>query len=704
MKMSKIKKRFRNLALDLLPALALDLTLALLFPALALADGPADNLPDRVRPIPPRGIAVSPAETQSLRAELQELQQEINSLWTSLQSRPTHLDLLPDVQIYEKAVRYALELNEFFDKRDIPIAHRLLQEGRQRADLLKQGKAPWTKETGLVVRGYISKIDDSVQPFGIVVPASYAPETGRRHRLDVWLHGRGETLSELSFIAGRERSPGEFTPPDAFVLHPYGRYCNANRFAGEVDVYEALAHVMKEYPIDPNRLVMRGFSMGGAACWQFAVHDAGRWAAAAPGAGFSETADFLKVFQQESLKPAWYETRLWHLYDSTDYAINLFNCPTVAYSGEIDRQKQAADKMVEALAREGINLVHIIGPKTAHAYHQSSKIEINRRIDSVADHGRNPLPDRVKFTTWTLRYNSMLWVTVDGLEEHWRQACVNARIVDDHTVTADTANVTAFSFSMAPGLCPLDETRPPKVMLDGHEVAAPPVLSDRSWEAHFHKDKVGRWLSGRPPVGILAKRHGLQGPIDDAFMDRFLMVRPTGPAFHEMTGNWFAAEMNHAIAHWRLQFRGAARVRDDVAVTDKDIAESNLILWGDPSSNKLLARIADRLPVEWTGELVRFRGSNTSFPPGRSVPVLIYPNPLNPNRYVVLNSGFTFREYDYLNNARQTPKLPDYAIVQVDIQPTSRLPGYIAAAGFFDEGWRVRTTEAFTPPKLLERR
>ena len=47
------------------------------------------------------------------------------------------------------------------------------------------------------------------------------------------------------------------------------------------------------------------------------------------------------------------------------------------------------------------------------------------------------------------------------------------------------------------------------------------------------------------------------------------------------------------------------------------------------------------------------------------MPILIFPNPLNPERYVVLNSGFTFREYDYLNNARQVPKLPDWAVVDV---------------------------------------
>src|SRR5262249_20919882 len=150
---------------------------------------------------------------------------------------------------------------------------------------------------------------------GLVVPASYQPGSPHQHRLDVWLHGRGETLSELNFLDQRQRSAGEFTPPHAFVLHPYGRYCNANKFAGEIDLFEALAHARAHYPIDENRLVVRGFSMGGAACWQYAVHHPGLWAAAAPGAGFAETPEFLRVFQDETVRPTDYEKKLWHLYD-----------------------------------------------------------------------------------------------------------------------------------------------------------------------------------------------------------------------------------------------------------------------------------------------------------------------------------------------------------------------------------------------------
>src|SRR5262249_1296392 len=117
-------------------------------------------------------------------------------------------------------------------------------------------------------------------------------------------------------------------------------------------------------------------------------------------------------------------------------------------------------------------------------------------------------------------------------------------------------------------------------------------------------------------------------------------------------------------------------------------ASHNLVLWGDPGSNSVLARISDRLPVRWTRESVTAGGA--SYPADHHVPVLIYPNPLNPKKYVVLNSGFTYREYDYLNNARQTPKLPDWAVVDISQPATSRAPGQIVAAGFFGEHWELQ--------------
>jgi hypothetical protein len=219
-------------------------------------------------------------------------------------------------------------------------------------------------------------------------------------------------------------------------------------------------------------------------------------------------------------------------------------------------------------------------------------------------------------------------------------------------------------------------------------VVGAPVQSDRSWISHFRVID-GKWkLVPSANNGPLAKRHGLQGPIDDAFLSSFVMVRPTGEPMNEKVGKWIDGEMHHAVDHWRKQFRGELKPMDDTKVDDKLIANMNLVLWGDPQSNKVLAKIADKLPIRWDAKEGVFVDKQ-SFAGSHHVPVLIYPNPLNPKKYVVLNSGFTYREYDYLNNARQIPRLPDWAILDIDQPRTSQRPAGIVDAGFFGEGWEL---------------
>ena len=165
------------------------------------------------------------------------------------------------------------------------------------------------------------------------------------------------------------------------------------------------------------------------------------------------------------------------------------------------------------------------------------------------------------------------------------------------------------------------------------------------------------------------------------------MVAPTGKPEHEAVGAWAEAERKRAVREWRRQFRGEAIQKADSEITDADIASSNLVLWGDPRSNAVLKRIADKLPVQWTNDAVLAGGER--FPAATHAVILIYPNPLNPKKYVVLNSGFTYREYDYLNNARQIPKLADYAVVDITTPPDARFPGKIVLGGFFGERWEL---------------
>ncbi len=652
----------------------------------AAADGPADNNPATVRRIPKQGIEV-PAENAK---ELQQGLANLERLIEPLRKKPEAAPYLPDVLVFHKAVHDALAYEEFFDAKEFAVALELLEEGRLRAAALSQGQTPWLQKSGPVVRGYLSKIDGSVQPYGLVIPASLNRKSPRKHRLDLWFHGRGENLSELNFVNDRHRNPGQFTPDDTIVLHPYGRYCNANKFAGEIDTFEALEAAQKDFNIDENRIAVRGFSMGGAACWQFAVHYPDRWFAAAPGAGFSETPDFLKVFQKEELNPTWYERKLWHWYDCTDYALNLAHLPTVAYSGEQDRQKQAADVMATALAKERIELVHIIGPATEHSYHPAAKVEIDRRIDALAQFGRDRSPRHLRLVTYTLRYNRMHWLTITGLQQHWAKTQIEADI-NDVRLEVTSKNVSAFSIQFETGRAPIMPSRKVMVQIDGERFPVASPRSDRSWDLHFAKTE-GKWsLVPEAPQSkaiALVKSPGLQGPIDDAFLDSFIFVRPTGKASSSKLSQWSEAELARAMEHWRRHFRGEARVKNDTEITADDIASANLVLWGDPASNKFLGEIAEQLPIQWNAEKITV--GDREFAGADHALIAIYPNPKNLARYVVLNSSFTFRDFAYLNNARQVAKLPDWAIVNLNTPPDSLWPGKIVDADFFDEHWQVQ--------------
>ena len=138
--------------------------------------------------------------------------------------------------------------------------------------------------------------------------------------------------------------------------------------------------------------------------------------------------------------------------------------------------------------------------------------------------------------------------------------------------------------------------------------------------------------------------------------------------------------------------RGEPRVKAESDLTTDDIGLSNLVLWGDPSTSPLFEKVAATLPVQWSAETIG--AGSQSFPAKNHVLIAIYPNALAPNHYVVLNSGFTWREYDDLNNARQGPRLPDWAVIDLDTPPSPRYPGRIASAGFFGEEW-----EFVEPPK-----
>lgn len=586
-------------------------------------------------------------------------------------------DLLPDVEIFLDAVDRNLEQNLFFAKGNVGQGLALLKEGESRADALQAGKAPWLQQAGVVLLGYRSEVDGSVQPYQAYVPTGYVFTDPRRQHLDIFLHGRGGNLNEIAFLRGTGWVKGNFgaEPPAGLALYPYGRGNNGWRYAGERDVFEALADLSRRFAVDPNQIVLRGFSMGGHGVWHIGLQHPGFWAAMSPGAGFVETKRYHNL---KGPFPDWQEALL-HLYDPLDYAANGKNLPILHYVGETDTfyaQHQIMDAM---LKQENVPYKEFIGPQTGHRYEPKT---LQTLLSELTPLRREPDAPNVDFVTYTLRFPECKWVHLGGLEHHWQRAEIHAHRTAPDRIEITTRNVRAFRITLL-GWGPNGH-----LTIDGKSSDGDAVFPGTVPFTSLAFVKQGKtWKLGK--VIGLHKQPGLQGPIDDAYFGPTLAVAGTGTAWNATADVWSKQELNTFREGWGRYCRATLPETTDTALTAADIRDKNLVLFGDPGSNAVLRRLLPKLPLRWTKDTIILAGK--TFSAHDHLPTLIFPNPENPQRYVVLNIGFTFSRADMDgSNSQQYPHLPDYAVLRIapDAYTDDRSKN-TELAGFFDENWQA---------------
>ena len=195
----------------------------------------------------------------------------------------------------------------------------------------------------------------------------------------------------------------------------------------------------------------------------------------------------------------------------------------------------------------------------------------------------------------------------------------------------------------------------------------------------------GKWAVATGQPAGLRKVHGLQGPIEDAFTEGFLAVRGTGQPWNDAVQSYTGQRFDSFRSEFAKWMRGDIRVKDDRSVTASDIANYNLVLFGDPGSNAMIAKVLGGLPIQWSKSDITVGAEK--FPAADHALVLIYPNPLNPQKYVVLNTGQTFSANRITSGTESVffPRLGDYAVLTTG--------GVTKTAGFFDESWGIRESK-----------
>jgi dienelactone hydrolase len=600
------------------------------------------------KPAPP---PVSDADKAKLRERAEGLRKQI----ASAVEKAEHA---VDLEVFDKAITWALRYSEFPAENSVKVLGEAITIGEKRVAAFKKGEAKeFAQKTGRYVLAYRSKIDDSIQPYALTLPESYKAKSQERWPLYVVLHGRQDAVNQAVFIRQNEGKPA---PKEQtwIQLDVYGRGNNAYRWAGETDVFEAIADVLKRCRIDERRITLWGFSMGGAGAWHLGTHHPDRWASVGAGAGFSDTYRYQKVAEpfaspvDETLR----------IYDAVGYAMNLSDVPFITYGGEDDAQLLASQIMQEAATQVNAPLKALVGPKMGHKFDDASLKTFMAFLADGNKQGRPAPTERTKlrFATWTVKYNQCGWLTVEEQAVPYERSTVESR-EDGGVLKVDTLNVTALSVDRGVGnRIQIDDAEEVDLNAagDGRLPSVYFVKGDKGWEVLDYDDSLSFTDNDQ-----LRKRHDLQGPIDDAFMSRFVCVRGTGTPWSASLQKWADWNLGRLQSEFDQFMRGTVLTADDKTLSEQQIEESHLVLFGDPGSNSVIARVVEKLPIEWTKEKIVVGGK--SYDPTRQAVVLIYPNPLNPKRYVVINSGMSMHAKEFrASNAQLFPRLGDIAVIE----------------------------------------
>jgi hypothetical protein len=381
--------------------------------------------------------------------------------------------------------------------------------------------------------------------------------------------------------------------------------------------------------------------------------------------------------------------------NSPQWALNAFNLPLAGHGGDGDDQvasipppvdRAASRGQLESSLRaraqleaegfksvgepdflkmQGLPAIFLISIDTKHATSDLVRERLNAFIKEHMERGRTS-PDHIRFLTYTTRYNKSHWATLDALDAHYERAEIDARRTDgDKRYEITTKNLARLTLR--------ETSNADRITIDGKRLnvkGAPSIT--------LVKGDSG-WAVADGPIQGLRKTHALQGPIDDAFLDPFLLVRPTGTPWNKTVNDQAFERLKEFDHLYAMNYRAHPRIKNDTEVTMEDFRKYNVALFGDPGSNKWLAEVAAKLPVGWTKESVTV--GDKTFEAAGHLPVLAYPNPLNPSRYVVVNSGLTIAAREY-NGDYSMPQLGDYAVLKAGT-------GDVAVAGLFDEQWRL---------------
>jgi enterochelin esterase-like enzyme len=515
--------------------------------------------------------------------------------------------------------------------------------------------------SGPQVLTIFSNADDTEQPYGLYLPKNYDPQ--KKYPLVIMLHGAGSNHRlSLRRVFGKSNINGEtdveatryfpeWKAVEYIVASPYARGTAGYQGVPEQDVYDVLADVKKRFSVDEDRTYLTGLSMGGGGTLWIAMTRPDIWAAIAP------------------VCPAPPK-------GTDDLIGNALNLPAHFFHGDVDQAVPVtvSRDWTKKLKELGSHVEYIEYPGVNHdSWVNAYKDEFI--FDWFSKFKRNPLPDRVRFSTTQYKYNKAYWVTFDKLTPG-TLANIDAKFTAPNQLEIATTALDAFTLQLK-GHAQLKSGQPVQVTINGKKIKT------AGGETLSFTQQDGKWSTGKYEAAATAKKQGAEGPIRETFASRHIYVYGTAgnPSEAELKAR---RDIATAAADWSF-YRGSflgrimffPRILADKEVRPSDLESSNLILFGTKETNLLIDKYKDRLPLHLNASV--------------SDHGLFYVMPVD-GHYVAVSSGLPWwtgpqeQNYRFPPSYAEVPNLKDFVLFKGTLKN-------IIAEGYFDQNWKLPEAE-----------
>jgi dienelactone hydrolase len=499
--------------------------------------------------------------------------------------------------------------------------HSPLMEYEELKQLEHGGPGP-VRPYGFVRLAYLDGVDGSPQFCRAYLPAGYT--AAKKWPLVVNLHGYHQTNPEYFRWYWVDRRHVAFNSEFAdnhpvIVLEPHGRGNTSYLGLGEKDILRVIRMAEERFSVDDDRVYLMGESMGGYGVWNIGTRHPDIFAAIAPIYGGSDYHVQLAEEELARLSPT--ERFLQEKGSSFCRAEALLNLAIFIHHGDADPAVNVdySRYVVRMLQRWGYDIRYREHPG---GQHEDLKVA-NEIVDWFLEHKRDSRPHHVRIRSAELKSASAYWARIEQFGDPLAFMLLDAEVVGPNLIRLDTENVEALTLSPRPPL--VDPLKPVKVVWNGEPAR---ILS-------LEGGKITLRKAGRSPAA-LHKSPESAGPIIDLMSTPFAVVAGTVSTDDEMR-NRCRQKADEFVSFWQRWQHYKPRFFLDKDLSDRDAEAYSLLLIGGPSDNLITQRIADRLPLKIAADSIQLGAK--SYPATDAAVQMLYPNPLNPARYVSVVAG-----------------------------------------------------------------